>query len=100
MPIPLQDREVAVEHMSHEEHGGSRRFGSSRRREPATAETAEERAKRVAELRERWLNGTIDDVLFPEDMNLDRLVKDLAALPDEVPDDESPSRPMGQGRQR
>ncbi len=39
--------------------------------------TASERAQLVDELRRRYLEGTLDEVLIPEDPPLDELISDL-----------------------
>lgn len=85
-----------MEHMSHEESGRKPRRNAPSGR---SAESPEARAQRVAELRARWLDGTIDDVLFPEDMNLDRLLADLSREPTPAEEEIEPSH-HAQGRQR
>lgn len=52
-----------------------------------------ERAAMIAALRERYLNGTIDEVLIPEDVNLTPLMEDLA-----LPEANVPLRRINGGR--
>lgn len=48
-------------------------------------EKARQRAEYVAELRRRYVEGSLDDVLVPEDANLDRLLEDI--FPDRMGND-------------
>jgi hypothetical protein len=41
----------------------------------------EERASYVDELRQRWLTGTLDEVLVPDDADIDRLARALTRRP-------------------
>lgn len=54
------------------------------------ADRKETRAELVERLRHRYLKGTLDEVLFPEDPPIERLLRDL--FPD------APRRPLDDQR--